>query len=508
MAGNDAGGTPDARDATPDGARVASGGGTTRRSLLAATAATTVGATALAGCLGRGEPENAVVMTGNTDIADAMHADEGTSIQEALWEAGLDEDVDVVVREGVDDSTQRMRSAQATLQAERAPPDVFRMDSGWTIPFILREQTVPLAEHLPADLIETVESAYLDTSLDTARHPETDELHGLPLFVDFGTMLYRQDLIEEAGFDTRGWESDPPSWRRFSEVVAETRDDAGVEYGFTTQAAAYEGLACCSFNEVMTTWGGAYFGGAENLFSAGDRPVTVGEQPVADAVRMMRSFIEGGDAEDALEGYRQIAPSTIVQWTETESLGPFADGEAVAHRNWPYAIAETGSEEAFGDALGVMPMPHAVSPEEADAPGTGGPAAALGGWHLTLNPYSDRLERAAQVVEAFASETVMMAVFEQLGYLPPVLELIGDADAETVGATARYAEQIQLAGENAISRPVTDVWPEQAEVIAREIHAAYRGVSAPEQALAGLADRLRRSERAVADQQGGSDDGD
>lgn len=486
----------------------ATGGGPTRRSMLAAVATTTFGATAVAGCLGRGAPEDAVVMTDNTDIADAMNADEGTSIQEALWEAGLSEDITVEVRAGVDDSSQRMRSAQSALQAGRAPPDIFRMDCGWTIPFVLREQTVPLAEHLPGDLLETVESTYLEAALETARHPVSGELHGLPLFVDFGTMLYRRDLVEEAGFDPSGWDTEAPSWQRFSEVVAETRDDASVDYGFTTQAAPYEGLACCSFNEVMTTWGGAYFGGTEDLFSAGDRKVTVDAEPVADAIRMMRSFVAGEDAEYALDGYRQIAPSTIVQWTEGESLAPFQDGEAVAHRNWPFSIDETGGEDGFGEDLGVMPMPHAVSTDEAEYPGTGGPAAALGGWHLTLNPHTDKTERAARVVEAFASEEVMLAVFEQLGYLPPDLELIDAADADEIGPMSRYTDQIKIAGEHAISRPVTDVWPEQASVIAREIHAAYRGERAPGRILSDLADRLERSEAAVAEGNGGAGGGD
>jgi ABC-type glycerol-3-phosphate transport system substrate-binding protein len=481
--------------------------GASRRSLLAATASATVGVTSVAGCLGRAEREGTVVMTGNTDMADAMHTDDGRSIHEALRAAGLDEDITVEVRAGVNDSTQRMREAQSALQAGRAPPDIFRMDSGWTIPFILREQTVPLADHLPTDLLEAVESEYLDASLETARHPDTGDLHGLPLFVDFGTMLYRRDLVEEAGFDADGWSSEPPTWQRFSEMVAETRDETDVEYGFTTQAAAYEGLACCSFNEVMTTWGGAYFGGTENLFSAGDREVTVDDEPVVDAVRMMRAFIEGGDGEDALEGYRQICPSAIVQWSEIESLGPFADGNAVANRNWPFAIAETGSEAAFGEDLGVMPMPYAVSEAEAEYPGTGGTAAALGGWHLTLNPHSEKLDAATRVLEAFASEEVMLTIFEQLGYLPPALELVESVSVDEVGPVARYTDQIRIAGENAVSRPVTDVWPEQASVIARQVHAAYRGERPPEGALSDLAGRLRRSEAAVADQ-GGNDRGD
>jgi len=52
----------------------------------------------------------------------------------------------------------------------------------------------------------------------------------------------------------------------------------------------------------MTTWGGAYYGGVENLFTAGDRPITVDDQRVIDAIRMMRSFIEG-EEQNTLERY-------------------------------------------------------------------------------------------------------------------------------------------------------------------------------------------------------------
>lgn len=455
----------------------------------------------MAGCLGRGQGENTIVMTGDSDFADAM-TDGDPSIQEALWDAGLDEGITVEVRPGVADSAQQMRAAQSTLQAGRGRPDVIRMDCGWTIPFILREQAAKLEAHLDQDVLDRIESSYLESALETARHPDTGDLYGVPLFVDFGTMLYRKDLVESAGFDTGDWVTDPPSWQTFSEVVAETRDDADVEFGFTTQAEAYEGLACCSFNELMTTWGGAYFGGAENLFTAGDREITVDEEPVLDSIRMVRSFLEGSDGEYALDGYQQICPSSIIQWSEEESLGPFMDGEAVAHRNWPFAIEETGGEDGFGEDLGVTPMPHAVAPDEADYPGTGGPAAALGGWHLTLNPNSENVDQAVQVLEAFTGENVMLTIFEALGYLPPDLDLVREADADEIGPVARYTEQIQIAGEHAISRPVTDLWPEQSGVITREVHAAFRGVKSPEHAMTDLADRLRQSESVVNDNVG------
>ena len=480
--------------------------GVSRRTFVtAATTSVTLGSTAIAGCLGGAREPGTIVMTGDTDFEEAMQGDDAeTSVQEALWDAGLDDDLTVEVQASVDDTDQRMQQYQSTLQAGRDPPDIFMIDSGWTLPFILREQTTSMTEVLPDDVLERVEADYLEASLETARHPQTGDLHAVPLFPDFGLMQYRRDYVEDAGYDTSDWDEEPPGWEEFAEAAAAARDEAGADFGYTTQADSYEGLSCCTFNEVMTTWGGAYFGGTDALFEAGEREVTVESEPVLDSIRMMRAFIHGDDDPHALEGIPEIAPSTIVQWTEEESLGPFAAGEAVMHRNWPFSVVDLGAEEQFGEDLGVMPMPYAVSEEDAEFEGAGGSAHALGGWHLTLNPNTERTEQALAVIEAFTQEEVMLTIFDLLGYIPPEVGLLDDVEEEEVGPLARYSEQIQQAADNAIPRPVTDIWPEQSSVMAQELHAAYRGSKTPEEAMGDLSTRLERSEADLEAQENGN----
>ncbi|WP_226482879.1 extracellular solute-binding protein [Natrinema amylolyticum] len=468
-----------------------------RRSFLKAASASTAGAVAVTGCLGRGRSPDTVVMTADSGVAGIIHSDgDEPSVQQALWDAGLDEDIRLEIQTVVSDSASRMQTAQSALEAGRAPPDIHMMDSGWTVPFVLRNQTVNLTEELSDDVLERVNSNYLDAILETARHPQTGDLHALPFFPDLGFTLYREDLIEDAGYDTGNWPSEPPSWEEFSAAVRDARDQAGLDYGFTTQAAAYEGLSCCTFNEVMTSWGGAYFGGVDNLFTAGDRPITVDEERCIDAIRMMRSFI-AGEEENTMDGYAQICPSAIVQWTEQQSLNPFAAGNAVSNRNWSYAIAETGGEDAFGENLGVTTRPYAVSQQEAEYDGTGGTVAALGGWNLAVSPFSERQEQALQVLEAFATEEVMLTVFELGGYLPPNLDLVAEASPDEVGPVARYGDVVQQASENAIPRPATDLWPEQSALIYQSVNAAYRGEQSPEVAMNDLAQELEQSEAEV-----------
>lgn len=473
--------------------------GLSRRAVLAKTSATaaSVGALAVAGCVGGGRDPNTVVMTAATDVEAIMYSDgSGPSVQQALWDAGLDQDISVEIQTVVSDSASRMQTTQSALEAGRVPPDIHMMDSGWTVPFVLRDQTVNLTEAFPSDVLGRVNDTYVEAILETARHPETGDLHALPLFPDLGFVLYRRDLIEDAGQDTSGWETEPPTWETFATAVRDARDQADTDYGFTTQAAAYEGLSCCTFNEVMTSWGGAYYGDTDNLFTAGDRPITVDDERVVDAIRMMRSFIEG-ETENTREGYPQICPSAVVQWTEQESLNPFAAGNAVANRNWSFAIAATGTDEVFGEDLGVMTRPYAVSEDEAEYAGTGGTAAALGGWNLAVSPFSERREEALQVLEAFTTEEVMLTVFELGGFLPPNLDLVAEADPADVGPVARYGDVVQVASENAVPRPATDLWPEQSALIYQAVNGAYRGASAPRVAMNDLVEELEQSEAEV-----------
>jgi ABC-type glycerol-3-phosphate transport system substrate-binding protein len=314
-------------------------------------------------------------------------------------------------------------------------------------------------------------------------------------------MHYRKDLVEEAGYDPEGnnWATEPMTWQRFSEVVADVWDqNSDLDYGFTTQGANYEGTSCCTFNEMMTSMGGAYFGDHDNLFGpVGDRPITVNEEPVIDTIRMMRSFMEGPDAENAHPDYQKITNTDLVEFTEEPSREPFTGGDAAFMRNWPYAITINLSDDASFDpsAYDVMPMPFGVEEGQGAYSGTGGTNHALGGWHLTVNPNTQKLDQCIQVLESFANPDVMLTVFEVLGNLPPVPSVTQQADESTVGDLARFLDTLSVAAENTVPRPVTTLWPDESPLIAGQIHAAYRNEKSPSQAMSDLVGELERVEQ-------------
>ena len=108
--------------------------GVSRRSFVKAAGASGVaaGSLGLAGCLGSAD-DDTVIIHSDSDFQDIRD-----EIQQALWDAGLDDDISYEVRAAADDTDARRQDIQSALQAGRSPPDIFMMDSGWTIPFILR----------------------------------------------------------------------------------------------------------------------------------------------------------------------------------------------------------------------------------------------------------------------------------------------------------------------------------------------------------------------------------
>ncbi|MFC7156300.1 extracellular solute-binding protein [Halomarina halobia] len=478
-------------------------GGVSRRRFIAAAGASGVTAS-LAGCI-----YSDVETAGGTTLVrwgfDAAASRQVGDEIRALFheEGGLSKDIRIEFEPGVQDSGARRDQYMRQLSGGEDDPDMFLMDSGWTKTFIDRELVLNLTQLLPEGLLKRIQSNYLDPSLSTATSTDGD-LYGVPLFPDFAVIQYRKDLVRNAGFDPDGenWATEPMTWKRFADVIARTleanADDESLRYGHVFQFDAYEGLSCCTFNEFMTSWGGAYFGGRDNLFGPiGERPITVDTEPVTNAVRMVRSFIYGPDDPHGLDGYRRITPESVLSWSEPNTHNAMVNGQTVAQRNWPYSIAENAKEENYGTDYGAMPLPYATEPSNAQASGTGGSTSALGGWNITVNPNSTSLDAVTEVIEAAATDEVMLGLFRIWGWLPPNLELLKTQAARDIEPTGRYADTLYVAGQNSMPRPVTVLWPQESSAISGTVNASASRKSAPDTAMTELKNELRTIEESI-----------
>ncbi|WP_435097527.1 extracellular solute-binding protein [Halarchaeum sp. P4] len=478
----------------------------------------TVGATGvaagLAGCGGNGG-DGGTTTSGTTTsggsggkttiqfAADSRAADHEAKINEFLHNAGLSKDIEVSILAGSQVTDNRQQKYTQWLSAKRQNPTLLMMDSGWTIPFIVRDQLQKLDDVLPSDLLSRVKNDYYQASVSTAQAPQSDALYGIPLFPDFPTMQYRKDLVEQAGYnpESENWATESMKWDTFSHVISDTMSQTDVDMGYNFQAKVYEGLSCCDFNEWLTSWGGAYFGDHDNLFGPiGDRPITVDEQPVINSLKMVRSFLDDGYDPGLSGDYAgKISPDSCLQWVEDDSLAPFQNGNAVALRNWPYSINICGADDVFGEDLGVMPIPYAVEPSNAKYEGTGGPVSALGGWHVTMNPYASESNKqaAVEVIKAMTTEQFALDMFGLIGWIPPVPSALTTDRAKSVPVIGRYVDSLRVAGENAVPRPVTAVWPQESTKVAQEANAALSGDKTAEKAMGDLKSSLEAIESSV-----------
>lgn len=474
-----------------------SSGGIERRRFVKIVGASGIGAS-LAGCSGSdgGNDDNTVEMA----MSAANNFEENEeAMQEALWDNGLSDDIEISI---TSTSTEgRQDQYQQWLSSGRSNPDILQMDVGWSIPFIERGQLLNLSENMSDDNLNSLENDFFDASIRSSTGSDGD-LYGVPLFPDFGIMMYRKDLAQEAGYDPEGenWATEPMTWQEFSQITADVQEQAGLDYGFTFPFDLSQTIACCTFNEYISQWGGAYFGGRENLFGpVGDRPITVTEEPVLQALRMIRTFIYGHDDEHSLDNSEfagNISPDGVLGWRYTQDLEAFINENAFAYRTWPGFLSN--AVDAYGDnvheQIGVMPFPYAVSESESQYDSIGGTMTSFGGWNLSINPNSEQVDQAIQVLEAAMTDDFYLTLWEIAGTLPPKPDLMESEEAAQDPEMGPYLDTISVAGQNAIPRPVTPIYSDEADAIAQEVHDTISRNQSPEEGMANLESKLQSLE--------------
>ncbi|WP_254523846.1 substrate-binding domain-containing protein [Natrinema caseinilyticum] len=455
-------------------------------------------AVGLAGCIyGSSSSEGAVVWGIGPNVVEAV----GDEVVDLLTENGAD-GVDIELQPGDEDTGARRDTYTNLLQAGETQPDLLLMDNGWVNVFIQRGHIANLSDELDDSDLSTIQDEYFESFTATARDPGSGDLFGVPIFPDYPTMQYRKDYARAAGYgesDFETWATEPMTWQEWAEITQEIVAASDASYGLATQWDTYEGTSCCTWNEVMSSFGGAYFGGRDNLFGpVGDRPVTVDEPEFVEGLKMMRTFVADEHGEHTLEEYPTgIATPDITSWAEEDARKAILDGKAAMQRNWPYAISmnvDTADGALPVEDYGAMPIPYGVTKDDANQPGTGGSTSALGGWHVTLNPNSQNKEDALEVIRAAMTDEFNLGMFELYGWVPPKPALFETEKAAQVEPMGNYMETLRVAGENAMPRPVTTVWPNESTLIAEEVNGAVAGDKSPDAAAADLQTGLEEIE--------------
>ncbi|ELZ06165.1 extracellular solute-binding protein family 1, partial [Natrialba asiatica DSM 12278] len=145
--------------------------------------------------------------------------------------------------------------------------------------------------------------------------------------------------------------------------------------------------------------------------------------------------------------------------------------------------------------LGLMPFPYGVSPAEAKYEGTGGTNATLGGWHLSLNPNSEKLAAAVELLQVMTSDEFYLDIFELTGSTPPKPALFESEQAREVDVMNRYLKTLRFQSEHQWVHPINPLWETQSSRIGSEFHACLNREKSPEDAVAAAQEDVEAAER-------------
>jgi trehalose/maltose transport system substrate-binding protein len=325
-------------------------------------------------------------------------------------------------------------------------PDVFLIDVVW--PGALQEHLLDLTPYLTADARTHVKSLL-----------ESDTVNGrvvsLPLYLNAGMLYYRTDLLTRYGYT-----KPPGSWDELRTMAlriqrGERERGKSAFWGYIWQGAEYEGLTCNALE-----WQASHGGG---------RIVERDGQVSVNNPRVKRAL------ESAARWIGTISPTSVLTYTESDTLNVFRAGNAAFMRHWSSTLPTLRAQRNSTVAVALLPA------------GESGRAYSVGGFHLGVSRYSAQAREAAQLVLYLTSKEVQMRRALRRGYLPTYPDLLHNAEllrALPQAEVLRHAE-----AEHWVARPSTvsaTHYPGVSRAYYQAVHRILSGTSGAAQELAAL----------------------
>ncbi|MFO0716788.1 MAG: ABC transporter substrate-binding protein [Nitrospira sp.] len=319
--------------------------------------------------------------------------------------------------------TQKLKNGDTSV-------DVFFMDVIWVPEFAAARWARPLDDKfLPA-----MQQAFLPATTEVGRYEQ--HLYGVPSRIDAGLLYYRKDLLAKYGFDA------PTTWeeliRQAETILTAERTVSPTLQGYVAQFKQYEGLVC-NMLEVIEAHGGS-------LLTADGSRSALSTAPALDAIAFVRNRLIG-----------RITSRAALTYQEPESLSLFLQGQAIFHRNWPYAweLANNPARSIVAGRVGVAPLPGTIS---------GRHAAALGGWLYGISASSQHPEEAWALIEFLSGEAMQRRFAQEAGIAPSRTALFSDPDLLAASPQLRNHLAILQA---ATPRPRSPIYPALSHLLQR-----------------------------------------
>jgi len=343
--------------------------------------------------------------------------------------------------------TQRLRNRDTSL-------DVFLMDAIWPPEFAAAGWAMDLSpQFFAAEQKDFLEGPIRANTWQGG-------IYGVPCYIGAGLFYYRKDLLQKYGFEPpRTWEE----MLRQGEAVLKGENDPGLTV-YSAQFKQYEGLVCDMMEFIWSNGGEAVAPATGNVLL--DREAAV------QAVSFVRDRIIG-----------KAAPRGVLNYEEPESLALFIQGNAMFHRNWPYAWGLANAPE-ISRVAGKVEVTRLPSFKGHDS------ASTLGGWQFGINRYSRRPEAAWRFVQFMTSKASQRTLALKSGLAPARRSVYEDP---LVRQNMPHLKAFLPAFEKARPRPRSPVYPMISQELQRYFSRAIAGQGADIAAMAkASAERIRR----------------
>ncbi|HSK99356.1 MAG TPA: extracellular solute-binding protein [Rubrobacteraceae bacterium] len=445
--------------------------GLSRRDFLKVGGAGLAGATLLggplAGCNGAGQQGD-----GPARIIFSFGPDDSGTLEELVdrFNREHEGEIEVEYREMSRITDEYFDEVTSDFGAGVSPPiDVIGGDVIWNAEFASNGWLEDITRRMYTDYSPRVPDAFLQAPITSVSYE--NKFWGVPWFTDAGLLYYRQDLLEESGFD-----GPPETWDELVEMASQVMDDAGTRYGFVFQGDDYEGGVVNGLEFIWNAGGNVLTGNItvndpDKIFNITPNQILINNPDSIRGLEIERGLVEEG-----------ISPEEVAGFREEDSLDAFNAGDAVFLRGWPFMYQIFGQEgQVNQDQVGIAPLPVAE-------PGLQS-FSCLGGWNMYVNRDSQNIDAAWTFIKFMTAPEQQKFRAIEGSFLPTLRELYDDQEIlDEVPVIQRGGTVVR---NNSRSRPATPFYSQISRRLAGAFNANLRGEVSPEETVQRLQRELQ-----------------
>jgi multiple sugar transport system substrate-binding protein len=314
-------------------------------------------------------------------------------------------------------------------------------DAGWLVDITDRVEQMGLGDK------------FVRAPLESAHYK--GKYWGIPSGTDVSLLYYRTDLIK----------TPPKTWEDLVvQAKAAQAKKPGIA-GFIFQGNSYEGGTVDALEFI-------HGAGANVIDEDGKKAVISKGDGATYALTFLRKLFTEG-----------ISPKVVTTYMEEDTRMAFQNGDAVFMRNWPYAYALMGKDEAskVKGKFAVAPLPGFEGR---------GRANVLGGQNFGIASTSKHPELAFDAIMCMNSEYVQKLRARNKGQAPTLQSLYKDpALLEEFPHLKTVAEGLEVG----LNRPVTPYYNDVTIVIYRFYNEVLNGRVDPQEAVDEMDHKIQKA---------------